>query len=153
MRVNQTVESVTACECVQLNFRFLQMVVASAGMQQETMKGKQKFSRICVEPMDDGSMDPPPPPPGVSFFLLVFFLSFFFYCLNVEGSRVVHTRAHLGESFVSRAETEKQRRVCTTSWMGLNRFQIPRARELDKSTLYFHVRCTDVLVHCISALQ
>lgn len=94
-----------------------------------------------------------PPPPRVSFFLLVFFLSFFFYCLNVEGSRVVHTRAHLGESFVSRAETEKQRRVCTTSWMGLNRFQIPRARELDKSTLYFHVRCTDVLVHCISALQ
>lgn len=77
MRVNQTVESVTACECVQLNFRFLQMVVASAGMQQETMKGKQKFSRICVEPMDDGSMEPPPPPTRVSFFLLVFFLSFF----------------------------------------------------------------------------
>lgn len=79
MRVNQTVESVTACECVQLNFRFLQMVVASAGMQQETMKGKQKFSRICVEPMDDGSMDPPPPrgiifPP--CFFFVFFFLLF-----------------------------------------------------------------------------
>lgn len=76
MRVNQTVESVTACECVQLNFRFLQMVVASAGMQQETMKGKQKFSRICVEPMDDGSMDPrgiifPP-----CFFFVFFFLLF-----------------------------------------------------------------------------
>lgn len=78
MRVNQTVESVTACECVQLNFRFLQMVVASAGMQQETMKGKQKFSRICVEPMDDGSMDPPPPPPPGIIFPPCFFLSFFF---------------------------------------------------------------------------
>lgn len=78
MRVNQTVESVTACECVQLNFRFLQMVVASAGMQQETMKGKQKFSRICVEPMDDGSMDPPPPPhPGIIFPPCFFFVFFF----------------------------------------------------------------------------
>lgn len=76
MRVNQTVESVTACECVQLNFRFLQMVVASAGMQQETMKGKQKFSRICVEPMDDGSMDPPPPP-GIIFPPCFFFVFFF----------------------------------------------------------------------------